>query len=124
MKKIIATALSLMLTIFTFASTINWRLYTNNLRHSINLQKTVWISQTDGQRIFFNKQDGEGVFDNGIEFTYSPPIMHYNGMTATPDEPTEMIIIVNGKKINKVRLGYVQGKYFLTDKRGIKYFKR
>lgn len=105
------------------ASTINWLLYTKDLKHSVDLKNTQWAAESDGQRIIFSNQDGDGVFSNGIKFTYWPPVFKMNGMTATPDEPVMMNVFVDGKKINEIKLIVLGGKEIIVDKRKIKYFK-
>ena len=124
MKKILIFIPIIFCTLLLYASTVVWRLYTSNKKINIHLVKSTWTSTVDGEEIIFGKEDGDGHFSNGIIFSYYPDCFSLNGMTACPDEPTEMNIFIKGKKINKIRLVYKNQKIYFVDKRGIYYLRK
>lgn len=116
------TVILLLGTIFNASSsTINWRIYTSDGKYSMALSKTVWASERDGERIRFGREDGEGSFEPGGAFSYSPKIGNVNGFTVADEYPRTMLIYLNGKHTNTLKLVMIEGSFFLVDKRGIRY---
>lgn len=124
MKKFIITSLLSVMALTALASTMVWDLYSLDGKHSITLAGTTWASTIDGERIYFTAE-GEGVFENGVHFGWSPPIAHYHGMSTCPDQPTEMQLFKGGKQFNTLRLRWKGNgdPTLLVDKRGVTYKK-